>query len=168
DLVVRRHRPDRDPVAVVADAPQVGDPAQVDQHGRSRQPQPQHRDEALPTGEDLGVLTGLLQRGHGLVDRAGPDVVERRGDHWTSSSCGLFGSIEPRPAPGEWVSTGVSKVARPCASWIARQTRCGVHGISTSVTPRCRTASRTPLTIAGVEAIVPASPTPLTPSGFVV
>ena len=60
-------------------------------------------------------------------------VVERRGDHWTSSSCGLFGSIEPRPAPGEWVSTGVSWVARPCAAWIARHTRCGVHGISTSV-----------------------------------
>ena len=97
--------------------------------------------QALPAGEDLGVLTALLQRGHRLVDRAGPDVVELRRDHWTSSSCGLFGSIEPRPAPGEWVSTGVSCVARPCAAWIARHTRCGVQGISTSVTPRWRTAS---------------------------
>jgi hypothetical protein len=41
-----------------------------------------------------------------------------------------------------------------------------VHGISISVTPRWRTASITPLTIAGVDAIVPASPTPLTPSGL--
>ena len=37
-----------------------------------------------------------------------------------------------------------------------------------SSTPRCRIASITALTTAGVEAMVPASPTPLTPSGFVV
>ena len=35
-----------------------------------------------------------------------------------------------------------------------------------SLTPRWRTASTTALTTAGVEAIVPASPTPLTPSGL--
>lgn len=54
----------------------------------------------------------------------------------------------------------------PLASWMARQTRCGVQGIATSVTPRWRSASSTPLTMAGVAAMVPASPTPLTPNGF--
>ena len=51
---------------------------------------------------------------------------------------------------------------------MARQTRCGVHGISTSVTPSGRSASITASTTAGVEAMVPASPTPLTPSGLLV
>ena len=51
---------------------------------------------------------------------------------------------------------------------MARQTRSAVHGIWTSVTPSGRRASMTASTTAGVEAIVPASPTPLTPSGLVV
>ena len=49
---------------------------------------------------------------------------------------------------------------------MAFQTRIGVHGITMSVTPNGRSASMTPLTMAGVEAIVPASPTPLAPSSF--
>ena len=53
-------------------------------------------------------------------------------------------------------------------AWIARQTVCGVAGISTSVTPSGRRASMTALITAGVEAMVPASPTPLVPSGWVV
>ena len=51
---------------------------------------------------------------------------------------------------------------------IAFHTRSGVHGIGMSLTPRCRTASTTAFTTAGVEAIVPASPTPLVPSVLVV
>jgi len=49
---------------------------------------------------------------------------------------------------------------------IARQTRSGLHGIVMSLTPSGRSASMIALTTAGVEAIVPASPTPLTPSRF--
>ena len=49
---------------------------------------------------------------------------------------------------------------------MARQTRSGVHGIGTSVTPNGRSASTIAFTTAGVDAIVPASPTPLTPSGL--
>jgi len=41
-----------------------------------------------------------------------------------------------------------------------------VQGISTSLMPSGRSASTIALTTAGVEAIVPASPTPLTPSEF--
>ncbi len=51
---------------------------------------------------------------------------------------------------------------------MAFHTRSGVHGIWMSSTPRCRTASTMALTTAGVEAMVPASPTPLVPSVFVV
>ena len=42
--------------------------------------------------------------------------------------------------------------------------RCGLSGMSTYVTPSGRSASITALAIAAEEAIVPASPTPLTPS----
>lgn len=51
---------------------------------------------------------------------------------------------------------------------MAVQTRSGVHGIRMSLTPRCRTASTIALTTAGVEAMAPASPTPLVPRVFVV
>ena len=51
---------------------------------------------------------------------------------------------------------------------MARHTRSGVHGITTSRMPSGRSASMIALTTAGVDAIVPASPTPLTPSGLVV
>ncbi len=51
---------------------------------------------------------------------------------------------------------------------MACQTRIGEQGISMSRTPSCRTASITALTTAGVDAMVPASPTPLTPSGLAV
>src|SRR5947208_7851621 len=52
-------------------------------------------------------------------------------------------------------------------SSIARQTRSGVAGMSMLVTPRADSASTTALITAAVDAIVPVSPTPLTPSGFV-
>ena len=63
-------------------------------------------------------------------------------------------------------------VVEPCrdhcfASSIARQTRSGVAGIWISVTPRCESASTTALITAGAAAIVPVSPTPFAPNGFV-
>src|SRR5207249_177031 len=73
-------------------------------------------------------------------------------------------SMEPNPPPAS--APGPPAAVRPCL--IAAHTRIGEHGISTSLTPNRRTASTTALTTAGVEAIVPASPTPLTPKGFVV
>ncbi len=51
-------------------------------------------------------------------------------------------------------------------SSIAVQTRSGVAGSWTSVTPRCESASTTALMTAGAAAIVPVSPTPFTPSGL--
>ena len=49
---------------------------------------------------------------------------------------------------------------------MARQTRSGLAGIGTSVTPRCESASTTALITAGADPIVPASPIPFTPIGF--
>ena len=46
---------------------------------------------------------------------------------------------------------------------MAFHTRSGVHGMTMSSTPRGRTASTIALTTAGVEAMAPASPTPLVP-----
>ena len=54
------------------------------------------------------------------------------------------------------------------ADRIARQTRSGVAGFSISVTPSGARASTTAFTTAGGAAIVPASPMPFTPIGFVV
>ena len=52
--------------------------------------------------------------------------------------------------------------------WIAFQIRSGVQGMRMSDTPNGRNASTTAFTTAGVDAIVPASPTPLAPRSFVV
>src|SRR5581483_3402756 len=52
------------------------------------------------------------------------------------------------------------------ASRIARHTRCEVVGRSMCRTPRWATASTTAFWTAGVAPVVPASPTPLAPSGL--
>src|SRR5581483_8961552 len=52
------------------------------------------------------------------------------------------------------------------ASWIARQTRCGVAGICRRRTPTGQSASMIAFMTVGVEPTVPDSPTPLTPSGL--
>src|SRR5205814_6777371 len=53
------------------------------------------------------------------------------------------------------------------AARIARQIFSDPKGMSRCLTPSGESASMTALTAAGVEPMVPASPIPLTPSGFV-
>src|SRR5882762_2818048 len=53
-----------------------------------------------------------------------------------------------------------------CAPAMTFQIFSGVSGMSRCRTPRGLNASTTELTIAGEQPIVPASPTPFTPSGF--
>src|SRR2546426_537381 len=101
----------------------------------------QGRKRRMPPGDQLGALAVLPEQLDGLLDRFGPFVVERRRDH-----C---------PSP-------------PFAERIARHTRSGVHGRSMSVMPNGARASITALTTAGGDAMVPVSPTPFTPSSFVV
>src|SRR3990172_13222445 len=92
----------------------------------------------MPAGDDLRVFAPAEQLAR-VVKRLGPLVVERGRDH----------------------------AAPPFASWIARHTRSGEAGFPMSSTPRCDSASTMELTTAGGDAIVPASPMPFTPSGFV-
>ena len=54
------------------------------------------------------------------------------------------------------------------ADWIACHTRCGVAGMSMSLTPTAASASCTAFISAGGAPIAPASPQPLTPSGLCV
>ena len=67
DVHVPRHRADRDVVAGVADVRQVGQPADVDQHARLGEPQLHERQQAVPTGDELGVLAVLADE----ADRLG-------------------------------------------------------------------------------------------------
>ncbi len=131
------------------------------------QPQSQQRDQRLAAGQHLGVVAVLAPA------RRPPRRPSRRARSRTAP-----GSCCPPPAvlsvlrrrrrscPGGTVAAIATAAA--LASWIARHTRSGVHAIRTSSTPNCRSASTTALTTAGVDAMVPASPTPLTPSGLVV
>jgi hypothetical protein len=107
DVVMPRERPDRDPVAVLADVGQVGEPADVHERRGPRHPQLHRRKQRVAAGEELGVLARAEQRDR-LVDGSCPLVVERRRDHR----------------------------GPPFARWIVRQTFSGVAGRGIAVTPR--------------------------------
>ena len=124
---------DRDALQVTVERPDIHD------HTRRDQPEPHEWDQALASGQQLGLVAVLSQRGECLVGRTGPDVVECSRNH---------------DAP-------------PVASSMARRTFFGEAGMVTSVTPIGRSASTTAFITAGVEVMVPASPMPFTPSGLV-
>jgi hypothetical protein len=133
-------------VALLADVGEVGEPADVDDHGRRGQPQPHQRQQRVAAGHQLGVVAVLDQEVDGLVGRLGPDVVEGDGDHASAPF-----------VPGV---AGTSA----CPPVMAAHTRAGEAGMRTSVTPRGRRASTTALITAAAEPMVPASPIPFTPS----
>src|SRR6266576_1558499 len=93
----------------------------------------------MSAGEQLRLGTMRTQHRHRFVGGSGPHVVELGGDHADT----------------------------PFAVWIASQTCWGDAGIVTSRTPNVDKASTTAFITAGVAAIVPASPMPFTPIGFV-
>ena len=130
-------------------AAQLVEATEVDQQLRVGEAEPQQRHQALPPGDHLGVVAGIGERPHRLVWRLWLDVVERRRDHRASPPLVAAEPLLP-----------------PRAAWMARHTRWAVQGIVMSRTPIGRSASTMLLTTAGVDAIVPASPMPLTPSGF--
>jgi hypothetical protein len=47
---------------------QIGDIVQVDQHRRLRQAEIHHRDQALPAGQGLGIVTMPGEEGQGFID----------------------------------------------------------------------------------------------------
>ena len=57
------------------------DPADVDEVLEDRQPEGEHRDEALAPGEHLGFVAELGQQGHGFLGQLRRVVLERRRLH---------------------------------------------------------------------------------------
>ena len=72
DVHVPRQRPDGDVVAGVTDVGQVAQPADVDQHGRLGQPQPHQRQQAVPAGEELGLVAVLADEAGSPPRRSRP------------------------------------------------------------------------------------------------
>jgi hypothetical protein len=56
-------RPDDKLVAVDADAGQLGQPGDVDEHGGHRQPQLHHRQQRVAAGQQLRVVAVLGEQG---------------------------------------------------------------------------------------------------------
>ena len=134
---MRRESADRDLAVALADRAEVADPTDVDHDFGLREPELHRGDQAVAAREHLRVLAVPGEEPERLLERRRPDIIERGGDH-----------------------------DRPPFSWIARQTRSGVNGRSRWRMPSGESASTTAFAIAGVAPIVPASPTPFTPSGF--
>ena len=136
DRRVRGERAEREAVTGDLDPGQLGDPADVDELRRGREAQLHHRDQAVAAGKQLHVLAAVAQQRDRFVEASRTDVIERGRDHRAPPFC------------------------------IAAQSFSGRSGMSMWVMPNGARASTTALAIAGVEPIVPASPTPLIPSGF--
>ena len=66
---------------VHADVPQLGKPTDVHERRRAGETEVHHRDQALPAGEELGVVAELGQQRHGLLGGSRTVIGERRGLH---------------------------------------------------------------------------------------
>src|SRR6478672_10502551 len=106
-----------------------------------REPQRQHRDQALPSGEELGLLTQFRDHRHGLFGAAGRVVLERRRLH--------PGTPLGAPARRDSASSNSATIDE------------GVTGSLVMVTPNGARASATAFTTAGGAPMAPPSPTPL-------
>ena len=72
---------DGDVIAGVSDVRQIADPPDVDEHARLGEAQLHQRQQAVPAGEELGIITVLADEADGLFGRTGADVVEGGGNH---------------------------------------------------------------------------------------
>ena len=81
DVHVAGQCADGDVVAGIADVRQVTDAADVDQHTWLGEAQLHQRQQAVPAGEELGVVTMFADETDGLFGRTGADVVEGGGNH---------------------------------------------------------------------------------------
>jgi hypothetical protein len=128
-----------DVTVALPDVRQLADAGDVDEHRGRREPQLHERQQGVATGDQFGVVTVFREQRDGFVGGSGAYEVELRGDH----------------------------DATAFAARMASQTCCGDAGMVTSRTPMGASASTTAFMTAGVDAIAPASPMPLTPIGFV-
>src|SRR5690242_10666544 len=90
----------------------------------------------MTTRNDFRATGMFLEKVDGVAERRGNNVLEVLRDHDTFLPFRIFHTFSDR------------------------------IGMSICVTPNGASASTTAFTTAGVEPMVPASPTPLTPSGF--
>ena len=103
-------RADGDVAVFVTDVGKLGEPADVDEHLGNREPQLHQREQGMPAGQELSLVTGFGGEVDGLLDGPGPPVGERRGDHAGSSA----GSAAPAgaPPPGGRPSRAAASTAR--------------------------------------------------------
>src|SRR5260370_10575103 len=134
---MRGRGPDVQLAAGFADVIQVFERPQIHEMLGRGKAQLHHGDEAHAPGEGLGAAGEQVQ---GFIERFGSGVFKFLGDHVRCSSQFFVASNF--------------------------QIFSGVSGMSMWRTPSGESASTTELTTAGEQPMVPASPTPLTPSGF--
>src|SRR5438132_6313992 len=151
---MRGHCTDCNFIARLADVTETTDTAEVHQHGRLREAQLHCWKKAVAAGKDLGVIMSG-EKIQGVLKRVGRFVVEVCRDH-ARLLAAFFG--------GTSAAAAMAGTAR--AACMAFHTRSGLSGISMWRTPNGDSASQTAFTMHGVEASVPASPTPFTPMGF--
>src|SRR4029453_10220996 len=137
DRPLAGHGAQRQRAVVLAHVGERRDAVHVDERGRAREPEIQHRHQALTAGEYLGVAAVSHKQLDGLVDTAGRVVVEARRLHARS-------------------------LAR--AAWISACRRVGVIGSSVMLMPSGRSASLTALAMTAGTVIEDDSPRPLEPS----
>src|ERR1051325_679469 len=172
------HGADGDDVAILADVTQIADAADVNQVFRLGKAEFHHRDQAMSAGEQFGVIGVCREQGKRLGQRGGPVIFEISWYHpgFLSYADGIFtrpfftsSLVNLAPLPFRFSRTRSSTGG--ASTWslrssIARHTFSGVSGRSMCFTPSGLRASRTALAMAGVAPMVPASPTPLMPSGL--
>ena len=81
EIHVAGERADGDVVTGIADVRQFTDAADVDEHARLGESQLHQGQQAVPAGEELGIVAVLADELDGLFGGSGTDVVERCGDH---------------------------------------------------------------------------------------
>ena len=91
DLSVVRECADGDVVTGVTNVRQVGDAADVDEQRRRGQTQLHERQEAVATGQELGLIAGLGDQADGFLGGGSTLVIERCGNH--------CGSLVPTAQP---------------------------------------------------------------------
>jgi hypothetical protein len=79
--MMARERADANGVLVLRDESEPGNPVDVDEDRRPQQAEIEHRHEALPARQDLGVGAHLCERGNGSLDALRHHVVEGRRLH---------------------------------------------------------------------------------------
>src|SRR5438094_133626 len=76
-----RQRADGEDAVGLADVRETGDAVDVHDVRRAREAQLHQRDEALPSGEDLGLLAESREQRRGVVERCGGVILERGWNH---------------------------------------------------------------------------------------